>query len=135
MMAENGLETLKVLIVEDQAEVRTMLRAMLTEIGINHAFESQDGRQALEFIDSDFDPVDVVICDWNMPRMSGMDLLKQIRTVDQDLPFLMITGRADIDSVVEAKSCGVTGYITKPFSPQQLEAKLRIILHRMAQSA
>jgi len=126
------LGDLKVLIVEDQSEVRSMLRNMLMELGINQVFESGDGREALMFIDSAFDFVDIIICDWNMPKMNGVELLRQLRTVDPDMPFLMVTGRTDIDSVVEAKSSGVTGYISKPFSPQQLEAKLRIILHRMA---
>ena len=61
--------------------------------------------------------------------------MRQLRTVDPGMPFLMITGRTDMESVVEAKSSGVTGYISKPFSPQQLEAKLRIILHRMEKAS
>ena len=122
---------LKVLIVEDQVEVRSMLRNMLMELGIHQIFESADGREALTFIDSAFDFVNIIICDWNMPKMSGVELLRQLRTVDPDLPFLMVSGRADMSSIVEAKSSGVTAYISKPFSPQQLEAKLRIILHRM----
>lgn len=127
------LGDLKVLIVDDQSEVRSMLRNMLMELGIHQVFESSDGREALNFIDSAFDFVNIIICDWNMPKMNGVELLRQLRTVHQDVPFLMVTGRTDIDSVVEAKSSGVTGYISKPFSPQQLEAKLRIVLHRMAQ--
>ena len=110
------LGNLKVLIVEDQSEARAMIRNMLLELGINQVFESCDGREALNFIDSAFDFVDVIICDWNMPKMTGVELLRQLRTVDQDVPFLMVTGRADVDSVVEAKSSGVTGYVSKPFS-------------------
>ena len=67
-----------------------------------------------------------------MPKMNGVELLRQLRTVDPDVPFLMVTGRSDMESVVEAKSSGVTGYIRKPFSPAELEAKLRILLHRVA---
>lgn len=63
-----------------------------------------------------------------MPKMTGVEFLRQLRTVDGDLPFLMVTGRADMESVVEAKSSGVTGYIRKPYSPVQLEAKLRILM-------
>lgn len=125
------ISDLKVLIVEDQQEARAMIKNMLMELGINQVFESPDGREALRFIDSAFDFIDLIICDWNMPEMNGVELLRQLRTVDPDLPFLMVTGRADMGSVVEAKSSGVTGYVSKPFSAQQLEAKLRIILHRM----
>jgi len=64
--------------------------------------------------------------------MTGVELLRQLRTIDPSLPFLMITGRSDVDSVMEAKSSGVTAYIRKPFSSKQLEAKLRIILYKMA---
>jgi two-component system chemotaxis response regulator CheY len=123
---------LKVLIVEDQAEARAMLRNMLAELGITQIFEAPDGREAMNFIDSAFDFINLIICDWNMPGMSGVELLRQLRTVDPSLPFLMVTGRSDMESVVEAKSSGVTAYIRKPFSPKQLEAKLRIILYKMA---
>jgi len=126
------MRDLKVLIVEDQAEARAMIRNMLAELGITQIFEASDGREALTFIDSAFDFVDIIICDWNMPSMSGVELLRQLRTVDPMMPFLMVTGRSDIESVVEAKSSGVTAYVRKPFSPKQLEAKLRIALHKMA---
>ena len=65
-----------------------------------------------------------------MPAMTGVEFLRQLRTVDPDVPFLMITGRSDMESVVEAKASGVTGYIRKPFSALQLETKLRIILKK-----
>lgn len=123
---------LKILIVEDQAEARALLRNMLMELGVNQIFEASDGREALKFIDNAFDFIDLIICDWNMPAMSGVELLRQLRTVDPTMPFLMITGRSDLESVVEAKSSGVTGYIRKPFSPKQLEAKLKIIIHKIA---
>lgn len=127
----SAISDLKVLIVEDQADARAMIRNMLMELNINQIFESPDGREALKFVDSAFDFIDLIVCDWNMPEMSGVELLRQIRTVDGEVPFLMVTGRSDLGSVVEAKTSGVTGYIAKPFSSQQLEAKLRIILHRM----
>lgn len=125
-------DELKILIVEDQSEARAMLRNMLGELGITQIFESPNGREALVFLDSAFDFVNLIICDWNMPAMSGVELLRQLRTVDPEVPFLMVTGRSDLESVVEAKSSGVTAYICKPFSPAQLEAKLRIITQRMA---
>ena len=127
-----AISDLKVLLVEDQAEARAMMRNMMMELGITQIFEAADGKEALAFLDSAFDFIDVVICDWNMPSMTGVELLRQLRSVDPDVPFLMVTGRTDMESVVEAKSSGVTAYIRKPFSPKQLEAKLRIILYKMA---
>ncbi len=125
---DTPFEKLKVLVVEDQKDARVMIRSMLGELGITQAFEAKDGREALRFMDSAFDFVNLVICDWNMPNMSGMDFLRQLRSVNMDVPFLMVTGRTDVDSVMEAKIAGVTGYIRKPFSAAQLEVKLRIIL-------
>ena len=127
-----ALSDLKILLVEDQSEARAMIRNMMGELGITQIFEASDGREALAFLDSAYDFIDLLVCDWNMPGMTGVDLLRQLRSVDPTMPFLMVTGRIDMDSVVEAKSAGVTAYIRKPFSSKQLEAKLRIILHRMA---
>ncbi len=131
-MKDFDLSALKVLVVDDQIEVRSMMRNMLMEMGVTQIFDAPDGREALNFIDSAFDFVDLIVCDWNMPKMSGVELLRQLRTVDPDMPFLMVTGRGDIESVVEAKSSGVTGYIRKPFSSVQLEAKLRIVMLKQA---
>ncbi|MFN3701085.1 MAG: response regulator [Alphaproteobacteria bacterium] len=125
------IEDLKILLVEDQSESRALLRNMLSELGISQVFDASDGRQALSFLDNAFDFVDVVVCDWNMPNMSGVELLRQLRTVNTDTPFLMVTGRADMASVMEAKSSGVNGYIRKPFSLSQLEAKLTILMKRI----
>lgn len=132
---DDDLTKIRILLVEDQNDARAMMRTMLGELGITQIFEATDGREALRFMDSAFDFVDLVICDWNMPAMSGMDFLKQLRTVDPALPFLMVTGRSDMDSVVEAKSAGVNGYIKKPFSPAQLEVKLRVAKKKAEQAA
>lgn len=128
----SSLSAMRVLIVEDQQEARSMLRNMLLELGINQIFEASDGRDALTFLDSAMDLIDMVICDWNMPRMNGVELLRQLRTVNPEVPFLMITGRGDMQSVVEAKGSGVSGYIRKPFSPAQLEVKLRVMKQKVA---
>ena len=129
-MTDEAMKDFKVLIVEDQVEARAMLKNMLTERGVTQVFEASDGSEALKFIDSAFDFINVIICDWNMPKMSGVELLRQLRTVDPDIPFLMITGRSDMESVIEAKASGVTGYIRKPFSPVQLEEKLKVVARK-----
>lgn len=127
MIKTEGIEKLKILVVDDQSDMRAMVRGMLSDMGITQIFEASDGREALTFADAAIDMIDVVICDWNMPKLTGIDLLRQMRSVMPDLPFLMLTGRGDLDSVAEAKSCGVTAYIRKPFSPANLEIKLRVI--------
>jgi len=123
--SNNKLENLKVLIVDDQSEIRSLIREVLVEAGIYQIFEAGDGRSAMQFVDADFDMVNLIVCDWNMPGMNGVDFLRQIRSVFPDLPFLMITGRCDKKSVIEAKLAGVSAYISKPFSPIQLEMKIR----------
>ena len=128
-MSEDIAE-LKILIIDDTNEARSMLKNMLTEIGITQVFEASDGKEGLRFVDTAFDFVDVILCDWNMPKMSGLSLLRQIRSVDAKFPFVMITGRGDLSSVAEAKGAGVSGYILKPYSMTQLEAKLRIVATR-----
>ncbi|MAE51222.1 MAG: hypothetical protein CMH27_05390 [Micavibrio sp.] len=126
-----SLVDLRILLVDDQLESRSLLRNMLGELGVTQVFDAPDGREALSFLDDAFDMIDMIVCDWNMPNMNGVELLRQLRTVDPDTPFLMVTGRGDFESVVEAKSSGVDGYILKPFSATQLEAKLRILLQKM----
>lgn len=131
MAKQEGIQALKILVVDDQQEVRSMIRGMLTELGITQIFEASDGKEAMVFTDNAMDMIDVVICDWNMPKVTGIDLLRQMRSVDPEMPFLMITGRSDIEFVSQAKASGVTAYIRKPFSPAHLEIKLRVIKAKM----
>ena len=128
----NEFSDLKVLIVEDQDDARAELRDMLVELGVAEVFEAGNGTEAMNFIDTAFDFINLVVCDWNMPEMSGVDFLREIRSIDRSLPFLMVTGRSDVESVTAAKKHGVTAYIRKPISSKQLEAKLRVILYKMA---
>lgn len=104
MAKGDELEKLRILIVDDQQEMRSMIKGMLMEMGITQTFEASDGKEALSFSDAALDMVDVVICDWNMPKLSGVEFLRQMRSVSPEMPFLMITGRSDIDFVAEAKA-------------------------------
>ena len=126
------IDELKVLVVEDNLQQRTMIRMMCKELGISQVFTANDGKEALDFLGSCDDLVDVVICDWKMPRMTGIELLQQLRTVDPDLPFLMLTGLANADSVIAARESGVSAYLRKPFSAEQLEQKIRALAAGMA---
>ena len=125
------LENLKILVVEDNLQARTMIRMVCKELGINQVFTANDGKEALEFLGACEDLVDIIICDWNMPRLSGIKLLNQVRSVDPDMPFVMLTGLADIESVTTARVGGVSAYLRKPFSPGQLETKIRYLAERL----
>jgi two-component system, chemotaxis family, chemotaxis protein CheY len=118
---------MRILIVEDIFEAMNLLRTMLHDLGITQVFTAKDGKEALDFLGEFDEEIDLIICDWNMPRMTGLELLRQVRTVDPDTPFLMVTGISDRDSVVTAKSAGVTGYIVKPYSSVQLAKKLTAV--------
>ena len=121
------LKELRVLVVEDSFQTIALIRTMLSDFGITQIYTAKDGKEALDFLGTCDELIDVVMCDWNMPRMSGLEVLRQVRTVDPDMPFLMVTGAADPDSVLAAKSNGVTAYVAKPFSANVLKKKLNVV--------
>ena len=129
---DTELHDLSVLAIDDSLQMRRLMQSMLTEIGISQTFMAKDGVEALRFLGECEDLIDVVLCDWQMPKMSGIDLLRQVRTVDPDIPFVMVTGQADEESVVAAKGLGVTSYLLKPFSSAQLEKRLRALTRLVA---
>jgi two-component system chemotaxis response regulator CheY len=130
------LPNLRILIVEDQLETLQMIRSMLGDLGAQQVKSARDGREALALLDGCDNRFDLVLCDWNMPRMTGLDLLKQVRSVDPGMPFLMITGRAEMGDVMAAKQSGVSAYLRKPFTAEELQHKLsalvRVVAHRRA---
>ena len=134
--ASVAFKDLRIMVVEDQDDTRVLLRKMLRSMGIVDLVETPDGRAALERLDLDDDrPFDVVICDWMMPEMSGLDLLREVRRRFPKMPFLMVTGKVDPAAVKSAAASGVSGYIAKPFSQAQIEAKLRILARHTAPAA
>ena len=118
------LSDLTVLIVDDEATVTRLAKTMLNDLSIAQVFVATDGREALDFLGLFEEDIDVIVCDWNMPRMSGFELLQQVRTVDPNMPFVMLTGRNDMDSIVAARDQKVSSYLLKPFSQEQLAQHL-----------
>lgn len=127
-MSALDLSKIGILVVDDDQSVRTMLKTMLKALQVQQTFEARDGREALQFLDASPNLINVVICDWSMPGVTGIDLLRQVRSTGSEVPFVMLTGKADKESVIEAKGAGVSAYIAKPFTQIQLEAKLRGVL-------
>ena len=119
---------LKVLVVDDSKVARHIISDMLHEMGVTHIFEAEDGWKAMEFKHASFDLADIIICDWNMPGMSGLEVLKLLRESSKDMPFLMVSTRRDPQSIIEAKTAGVDGYMSKPFSCDQLQTKIAAVL-------
>ncbi|MGO8916617.1 MAG: response regulator [Stellaceae bacterium] len=122
------LDGINVLVVDDDEAMRMLVCRMLKRMKIERVIEATGGEQALERLAATPEAIDIVICDWNMPGMSGMDLFKQVHAKKPKLPFLMLTGRADLDSVVAAKKAGIHGYVVKPISPQELKTKISFVL-------
>ena len=133
--SQSLLAGMGVLVVEDSQEMRKILQGMLSDIGVHQVFMAKDGMEALLFMGDCEDMIDIVLADWNMPHMDGAELLRQIRAADPYMPFVMITGRADKASVLEARSHGVSSYIAKPFSVEQLEKKLVAVARLAAATA
>jgi CheY-like chemotaxis protein len=128
-------ELLRVLIVEDQEATRGLVKKMLRELRVQQVFEAKNGREGLDHLSHAPNMINMVICDWNMPEMTGAELLRQVRSVMHEVPFIMLTGRADEDSITEARDAGVTGYLLKPFARNQLEAKMRGVLSKQGRTA
>jgi DNA-binding response OmpR family regulator len=127
-----NLNDLTILVVDDENSVTRLVRMMLSDIGVTQVFTAKNGKEALDLLGEFQEDIDIVICDWNMPTISGLDLLRQIRTVDPDLPFLMLTARADIASVKDARDYGVTDYLRKPFSAETMKKKITMHARSLA---
>ncbi len=128
---ELDLQRLNILIVEDNVRTLKLIQVVLKDMGVGQAFTARDGREAQMFLDGAGDLINLIICDWNMPRMTGLDLLKQVRMTYPKMPFLMVTARGNIDSVMAAKKSGVSAYVVKPFSPAELEQKVVALARRI----
>ena len=120
-------KNLKILIVDDFATMRKVIRNLLKQGGFENVVEAEDGVAALKVLKSQ--QVDFIISDWNMPNMSGLELLKAVRGDDElkALPFLMVTAEALKDNVVAAVKAGVSNYIVKPFTAEVLTEKIEKI--------
>ena len=124
-----GYETRKVMVVDDSQVMRQIIKNNLKQLGfeLENLLDAEDGEDALQKINQS--EMDLVISDWNMPKMTGIDFLKAIRADEalKELPFLMVTSEADKGKIKEAVKAGVNQYIVKPFNTSQLEEKIREI--------
>jgi two-component system chemotaxis response regulator CheY len=116
---------MKVLIVDDFATMRRILRNILKQIGFTDINEADDGSTALKELKKE--KYDLILCDWNMPEMPGIDLINAIRADDElkGIPFVMITAEAQKDNIIGAVKAGVNSYIVKPFTAETIGEKLK----------
>ncbi len=120
-----GLDTsIRVLVVDDFATMRRIIKNLLKQLGFEKIDEAEDGMKALQKLKAE--GFDLVISDWNMPNMTGIELLQAVRNDPslKALPFLMVTAEADKENVLLAIKMGVSNYIVKPFTADVLQEKL-----------
>ena len=121
-----------VLIVDDSRAVRMLLARALRAIGYD-TLEASNGREAVEILEHERSIVRLVLADWNMPEMNGLDLVKHVRQDPQfdALPIIMVTSESDMDQITAALAAGATEYVMKPFTREILEEKLELagVLH------
>jgi len=117
-----------VLVVDDFATMRRIIRNILRELDFKDIVEAENGTAAVKILESQ--KVHLVISDWNMPKMTGLELLKWVRANERtrDLPFLMVTAEAQKENIMEAVKARVSNYIVKPFTAAVLSEKLEKIL-------
>ncbi len=120
-------KNMRILIVDDFSTMRRIIKNILRQLGFNNVQEADDGATAWPKLQSE--PFDLVITDWNMPKMSGLDLLKNIRNDEnlKDIPVLMVTAEALKENIIEAVKAGVSNYIIKPFTAETMQEKLEKI--------
>lgn len=120
--------SMKVLVVDDYATMRRIIRNLLNQIGFTDVDEAADGASALSKLrETKFG---LVISDWNMEPMTGLQLLKEVRAdkVLKDTPFIMVTAESKTENVVAAKQAGVNNYIVKPFNAETLKSKIQSVI-------
>jgi two-component system chemotaxis response regulator CheY len=119
-------ETTSVLIVDDYKTMLRVIRGLLNQIGFKNVDEASDGQMALTMMKAK--KYDLVISDWNMEPMTGLDLLKTVRANANKVPFIMVTAESKTENVIAAKGAGVNNYIVKPFSAETLKGKIASVM-------
>ena len=120
---------MKVLVIDDMSTRRKIIKNMLKKIGFTNITEADDGATAWPMIEEAYnnnEPFEFIVSDWNMPQMSGLDLIKKMRADERfkQTPFLMITAEAEQGNVVIAVKAGVSNFIVKPFNEAVLKDKI-----------
>lgn len=120
---------LKLLVVDDSSTMRRIIKNTLQRLGYEDILEAEHGLQAWELLDT-IDGINILITDWNMPEMNGLDLVKKVKGDQRfaDIPIIMVTTEGGKAEVITALKAGVNNYIVKPFTPQVLKEKLEAVL-------
>ena len=122
---------MKILVVDDFSTMRRIIKNLLRDLGFTNTDEADDGSTALPMLQTG--KYDFLVTDWNMPGMTGIELLQNVRSDDslKSLPVLMVTAEAKRDQIVAAAQAGVNGYVVKPFTAAVLKEKIEKIFERI----
>lgn len=120
---------MKTIVIDDMLTMRKIITKMLKTIGFTHIHEADDGATAWPMILEAYEtgqPYEFIVSDWNMPKMSGLDLLIKVRETEgiKDTPFLMVTAEAEQSNVIKVVQAGVSNFVVKPFKPETLKEKI-----------
>lgn len=133
-MAEKdyNLERLNFLIVDDNKHMRALVKTILLALGVKNTLEADDGADA--FKELRHFPADIIICDWNMEPLDGLDFTRMVRTAKDSpnpfVPIIMLTGHTEMNRVVEARDAGIHEFLAKPISAKALYSRVRSIIER-----
>ncbi len=119
-------KNMNILVVDDYQTMIRIIRNLLKQLGFNNVDEATDGKAALEKVAAK--PYGLIISDWNMEPMTGLDLLKEVRGAGDKVPFIMVTAESKTENVLAAREAGVNNYIVKPFNADTLKTKLTSVL-------
>lgn len=132
---EEKFKTLHVLVVDDMDSIRSLVNSTLNELGVRKIYLVPNGSVAWKQLKDT--RIDLIICDWDMPQMSGLELLRLVRASKphSQIPFLMLTATTEKEKVMEAIEAGASDYLSKPFSPKDLEYRVIKLLRKINNKA
>ena len=132
MLKSSDLSTIEVLVCDDDTVILQIMEHILSELGIGRVQSTSNPKTALQLLK---EPVaklfDIFVCDWKMPEMSGIELLRRVRALGMSTQFVMLTGNATPEAVSEAVELGVDAYIAKPFTAEQVQQKITTVAKRV----
>ena len=121
---------MKLLVVDDSSTMRRIIKNTLSRLGYKDLLEAEHGVEAWDIMDTEGESIKILVTDWNMPEMNGLELVQKVRADDrfQEIPIIMVTTEGGKAEVITALRAGVNNYIVKPFTPQVLKEKLEAVL-------
>jgi len=129
MAVRPGFENLNCLVADDDNAMRALVRRLLLRSGVRSVDEAEDGETALRHVETASPAINLILCDWHMEGMSGLHLFNELKARKREIPFIMLTGSVDLESIVQAKRAGICAYLIKPVSSRDLEAKVAAMMN------